>query len=146
MVNVERAAKKRRERVAVASEDYKEGVETTDKDWLTRFKEAKDRRNAQLRRAMDLGWFERGAERVGTEGWRDATLAKADRWAAGAASDLADDRYKASMSEVADCIERARKAIAGMPSNTIEQRADRARKFAIEMNKCIEEKKSAGKL
>ncbi|MCW7079299.1 MAG: hypothetical protein OCU22_09280 [Canidatus Methanoxibalbensis ujae] len=146
MVNVERAAKKRRDRVAVASEDYKEGVETTDKDWLARFKEAKDRRNAQLRRAMDLGWFERGAERVGTEGWRDATLAKADRWAAGAASDLADERYKTAMAEVADCIERARKAIASMPSNTIEQRADRARKFAIEMNKCIEEKKSAGKL
>ncbi len=137
----EKASRKRAERIAVSETYYKEGVEEPSKDWLTEFKRAKDRRNAGLRRAMDEGLFEKGAERVGTEGWKENTLAKADRWLTGATSEVAQKKYEEAMSDVEECIERARKAVEGMPTTTIEQRAERSKRFQIEMHKCMEEKK-----
>jgi len=138
---VEKAVKKRKERIAVSEAYYKEGVESPSKDWLTEFKKAKDRRNAGLRRAMDEGLFEAGAERVGTEGWQKATLNKADRWLTGASSEEANEKYESAMRDVAECIERAKKAVEGMPTTTIEQRAEKSKRFQIEMAKCMEEKK-----
>ena len=138
---MEKAVRKRKERIAVSETYYKEGVETPSKDWLTEFKKAKDRRNAGLRRAMEEGLFEVGAERVGTEGWKNATLAKADRWLTGASSEDANAKYESAMRDVAECIERARKAVEGMPTTTIEQRAEKSKRFQIEMAKCMEEKK-----
>jgi len=138
---VEKAVRKRSERIAVSEPYYKEGVEAPSKDWLEQFKKAKDRRNAGLRRAIEEGLFEKGAERVGTEGWQKATLAKADRWLTGATSDEANERYAEKMRDVAECIERARKAVEGMPTTTIEQRAEKSKRFQIEMAKCMEAKK-----
>jgi len=138
---VEKAVKKRRERIAVSEAYYREGVEEPTKDWLTEFKNAKERRNAGLRRAMEEGRFEAGAERVGTEGWKKATLAKADRWLSGATSEEAEEKYESAMADVEECIERARKAVAGMPTTTVEQRAEKSKRFQIEMAKCMEEKR-----
>jgi len=138
---VEKASKKRKERIAVSEAYYKEGVEAPSKDWLEQFKKAKDRRNAGLRRAMDEGLFEKGAERVGTEGWQRATLAKADRWLTGATSEEANEKYASAMADVEECIERARKAVEGMPTTTVEQRAEKSKRFQIEMAKCMEAKK-----
>jgi len=138
---VEKAVKKRSERIAVSEAYYKEGVEHPTKDWLEEFKKAKDRRNAGLRRAMEEGLFEIGAERVGTDGWQRATLAKADRWLSGATSAEANEKYGTAMRDVAECIERAKKAVEGMPTTTIEQRAEKSKRFQIEMSKCMEEKK-----
>jgi len=138
---VEKAVKKRKERIAVSEAYYKEGVEAPSKDWLEQFKKAKDRRNAGLRRAMEEGLFEKGAERIGTEGWKSATLAKADRWLTGATAEEANRRYEERMRDVAECIEKARKAVEGMPTTTIEQRAEKSKRFQIEMAKCMEAKK-----
>jgi len=138
---VEKAVKKRKERIAVSEEYYKEGVENPTKDWLDQFKKAKDRRNAGLRRAMEEGLFEKGAERVGTEGWQRATLNKADRWLTGATSEEANEKYENAMADVEECIERAKKAVEGMPTTTIEQRAEKSKRFQIEMSKCMEAKK-----
>jgi len=138
---VQKAVKKRSERIAVSEAYYKEGVASPTKDWLEEFKKAKDRRNAGLRKAMEEGRFEAGAERVGTEGWQEATLAKADRWLTGATSDVAQRKYEERMRDVAECIERARKAVEGMPTTTVEQRAEKSKRFQIEMAKCMEEKK-----
>jgi len=138
---VEKAVKKRSERIAVSEAYYREGVEHPTKDWLEEFKKAKDRRNAGLRRAMDEGLFEIGAERVGTDGWQRATLAKADRWLSGATSAEANEKYEEAMRDVAECIERARKAVEGMPTTTVEQRAEKSKRFQIEMAKCMEEKR-----
>jgi len=138
---VEKAVKKRAERIAVSEAYYKEGVEAPSKDWLEQFKKAKERRNAGLRKAMEEGRFEAGAERVGTEGWKEATLAKADRWLTGATSDVAQKKYEEAMADVEECIERARKAVEGMPTTTIEQRAEKSKRFQIEMSKCMEEKR-----
>jgi len=138
---VEKAVRKRKERIAVSEAYYKEGVESPSKDWLEQFKKAKDRRNAGLRRAMEEGLFEKGAERVGTEGWQRATLAKSDRWLTGAASEEANEKYETAMADVEECIERARKAVEGMPTTTVEQRAEKSKRFQIEMAKCMEAKK-----
>ena len=138
---VEKAVKKRAERIAVSEAYYKEGVEAPSKDWLEQFKKAKERRNAGLRKAMEEGRFEAGAERVGTEGWKEATLAKADRWLTGATSDVAQKKYEEAMADVEECIERAKKAVEGMPTTTIEQRAEKSKRFQIEMSKCMEEKR-----
>jgi len=138
---VEKAVKKRSERIAVSEAYYKEGVENPTKDWLEQFKKAKDRRNAGLRKAMDEGLFEKGAERVGTDGWQRATLSKADRWLTGATSAEANEKYESAMADVEECIERAKKAVEGMPTTTIEQRAEKSKRFQIEMAKCMEAKK-----
>jgi len=138
---VEKAVKKRSERIAVSEAYYKEGVESPSKDWLEEFKKAKERRNAGLRKAMEEGRFEAGAERVGTEGWQKATLNKADRWLTGATSEEANEKYAERMRDVAECIERAKKAVEGMPTTTVEQRAEKSKRFQIEMAKCMEEKK-----
>jgi len=138
---VEKAVKKRAERIAVSEAYYKAGVEEPSKDWLEQFKKAKERRNAGLRKAMEEGRFEAGAERVGTEGWKEATLAKADRWLTGATSEVAQRKYEEAMSDVEECIERARRAVEGMPTTTIEQRAEKSKRFQIEMAKCMEAKK-----
>jgi len=138
---VEKAVKKRKERIAVSEAYYREGVEAPSKDWLEEFKRAKDRRNAGLRRAIEEGLFEKGAEKVGTDGWKRATLAKADRWLTGATSTEAEENYASAMRDVAESIERARKAVEGMPTTTIEQRAEKSKRFQIEMAKCMEAKK-----
>ena len=138
---MEKAVKKRSERIAVSEAYYKEGVESPSKDWLEQFKKAKERRNAGLRKAMEEGRFEQGAERVGTQGWQSATLNKADRWLTGATSEEANEKYAERMRDVAECIERAKKAVEGMPTTTIEQRAEKSKRFQIEMAKCIEEKR-----
>ena len=138
---VEKAVKKRSERIAVSEAYYKEGVGSPSKDWLEQFKKAKERRNAGLRKAMEEGRFEAGAERVGTEGWQKATLNKADRWLTGATSEEANEKYAERMRDVAECIERAKKAVEGMPTTTVEQRAEKSKRFQIEMAKCMEEKR-----
>jgi len=145
-VDVTKASKKRKDRISVADADFRLGIADPKRDWLTEFVGAKDRRNAELRKAMDEGRFEKGATAVGTEGWKRATTEKADRWLTGAVGAQAVSTYETQMREVADCIKRAREAIKGMASVTLEQRAERSKQYQINMSKCIEEKKRAGKL
>ncbi len=70
---------------------YETGVRTTAKDWAGNAAMAASAYEAGVQEAIGRGAFQRGVSERGTSGWREATLAKKARWAAGVR--LGEPRY-----------------------------------------------------
>lgn len=62
---------------------YEAGVRTTAKDWAGNTVAATTAYEQGVSEAVGRGAFARGVSERGTSGWREATLAKKTRWAAG---------------------------------------------------------------
>lgn len=66
------------------SEDYAEGVATTDQDWATNTAAAEDRYKAGIQKAVSRGAFGKGVKAAGQDKWKKNTLEKGTRrWGEG---------------------------------------------------------------
>ncbi|MBA7613095.1 hypothetical protein ES703_20338 [subsurface metagenome] len=70
---------------------YETGVRTTAKDWAGATAGAVSAYEAGVTEAIGRGAYQSGVSARGTSGWREATLAKKDRWAAGVR--IGESRY-----------------------------------------------------
>lgn len=135
------AADRRARKISVSGEDYKDGVENPREDWLTRVKETEDKRDAELRKAIDDGRITAGAIECGTDRQIAKTLTKGvPAWATEAASPEANAAYEEKMTGVIDCVEVAKKEIAKMPETTRAQRIARSSKYQAVMGECMDRK------
>lgn len=62
---------------------YESGVRTTAKDWAGSAVAATSAYDAGVTEAIGRGAYADGVSKRGTSGWREATLAKKERWGAG---------------------------------------------------------------
>ena len=70
---------------------YETGVRTTAKDWAGSASAAAGSYAAGVQEAIGRQAYQSGVSSRGTSGWREATLAKKDRWAAGVR--IGESRY-----------------------------------------------------
>jgi len=138
---VKKIVEKRRKRVAESEDYYKDGVEHPTKDWAEEYERASERMYDAIKRAIAENLFVLGAKKRGTEGWRKATLEKADRWISGATSEEANTKFEEGIREVLDCVEEAKKKVEKLPTRTIEERAEKSKRFQIALHECMERKK-----
>ncbi|RLI80201.1 hypothetical protein DRP04_08390 [Archaeoglobales archaeon] len=138
---IKKIVEKRRKRVAESEDYYKDGVEHPTKDWAEEYEKASERMYDAIKKAIAENLFVLGAKRTGTEGWKRRTLEKADRWIGGATSEEANKKYEEAIAEVLDCVEEAKKAVEKLPTRTIEERAEKSKRFQIALHNCMERKK-----
>lgn len=67
--SLDRTVKKWSKRVAVAEDDYKEGIDNPTKDWAERALAAKKRYEEEIKKSIAEGSREKGIIRRGTAGW-----------------------------------------------------------------------------
>lgn len=123
------ATDKWQKRVAVAQQDYASGVQAAT-NWAERAVAAANRRNAGLMRAIQNNTIDAGIQRTGDAGWKAKTVAKGPtNWAAGVAK--AAPAMLAGQQKLAGYLASADAAVANMPSDTPEQRAERSRVYQL---------------
>lgn len=128
-----RTTKKWKARVAVAEDDFKEGVQNPTKDWEEQAVAAKARYEAEIKRSIAEGSRETGIKRRGTAGWQARTIAKASRWGQGV--NLAEEDFNDAMKEVLAFEEILQKKVLAMPNATLSDRLARSRFWQEEMAK-----------
>lgn len=136
------AATRRKRKIAVSGEDYKDGVENPREDWVTRVKETEAKRDAELRKAIDEGRITKGAVDCGTDRQIAKTISKGvPNWQTEAASPEANAAYESKMSGVIDCVEVAKREVAKMPETTRTQRIARSARYQAVMGECMDKKR-----
>ena len=99
-----KAAKKWKERTAVAVEDYKDGINNPRADWAQQTEAAADTWKTAITEAANKGRFAKGVTAAGTGKWKSGAITKgADRYPAGVA--VAEDDYNRAMQSVISTIE-----------------------------------------
>ncbi len=99
-----KAARKWKERTAVAVEDYREGVNNPRADWAQATEGAHDTWKAAITEAANKGSFAKGVAAAGTAKWKTGAITKgADRYPTGVA--VAEDDYNRAMQGVISTIE-----------------------------------------
>lgn len=106
-----------------ASQSYKDGVANPSKDWATNYVNSAPRMIRGLQEAIANNVPQNAVRKLGTEGWKQATLSKADRFAT--AVPTAVQNYGAVVDKVIQAGESARQAAASLPGETLEQRLQR---------------------
>lgn len=108
-----------------ASAKYTAGVQGSN-DWATPTVNALPTMIANLQAAYSSGSIQRGIESVGTAGWRNATLAKANNWLTGVSSQMAQtNMLNAVQNKLYPMIDAGLGAIANTPRGTYEQNRTR---------------------
>lgn len=134
------ARKKWEERIKISGKYMKAGVENPDNDWLDGYLAAADRRDAELKKAIDEGRLDIGAKRSGSIGWQVPTLAKGIKhWTEEAPK--AGGAYEDSMHDVLDCVEVGKASIEKMDMTSRENRAEASKQYQIAVGECMDKKK-----
>lgn len=98
------ATAKWKNRTAVATEDYRDGVTNPRTDWQQATQQAEDTWKAAIADAATKGRFGKGVSAAGTAKWKAGAATKgADRYAPGVAQ--ASDEYQQAMQSVISTIE-----------------------------------------
>jgi len=135
------ARRKFEERVQASGDFYREGVENPEVDWLAGFTAAERRLVAGIQRAIAEGRFLAGARRAGNEkGRQRTTTVGVGRWQE--AAPQAGDAYEQAMANITlPAIEEALRKVANMPSETVQQRAQKSAAFQVAMSEAVARRK-----
>ena len=102
-----KAALKWKERTAVATQDYKDGVMNPRTSWQDATANAESTWISGVQEASSKGRFKSGVNKAGNQKWQDGAVTKgADRYAPGVA--LAEQDYERAMGDVISTIESVR--------------------------------------
>lgn len=102
--------------VGAAGGRYVQGVQgVTDWAGAATAPAAVQARNAGLQRAISEGRIDRGIQAVGTQGWKNATVAKAGNWQTGVNSPLAQQRAQAGFARLFGYLQQAENDVSGQP-------------------------------
>jgi hypothetical protein len=108
--------------VQAAGGRYVQGIQQS-QDWAAAATApaAVSARNAGLSRAMANGTIERGIQNLGTTGWRNAAVAKAQNWQVGVNSPMAQQKAQAGAVKLFGFLQAGESAIAGLPRGGIDE-------------------------
>ncbi len=133
------ATDKWQKRVAVAQQDYTQGVQNAT-SWADRSVAASARRNAGLQAAISNGTIDAGIQRTGDAGWKAKTTAKGPaNWAAGVAK--AGPAMLAGQQKLSGYLSSADAAVASMPADTVQQRVQRAMTYQLAVHQAAQSAK-----
>jgi len=119
---VERWIKKQIERVRVAGDEYRAGVEAVTEAPTVKAAEKREKWLANIQAQAE--YWERRLRGISLDEWKKATLAKADRFADGVAK--AEDKIRAFVSAWAPILADIQRAVKALPDRTP---ADRERRM-----------------
>jgi len=118
---VDRWVKKQIERVSVAGDDYKAGVEAVTEAPTVKAAEKKDKYLAGVQAKVDF--WEKRLRRVSLDEWKRATIEKADRFSDGVAK--AEEKIRAFVSAWQPILAEIQRAVRAMPDKTDADREKR---------------------
>lgn len=125
---------KLKERVATSGKYHKAGMENAEVNPNEAALKNLDKMKARFNAAMDSGRTQAGMQEAANDKrWEKRVGVAAQRWEE--SSGHMTDRYLEGYDERAAAIEAAKKVIAGMPANTVEQRAERSKQYQIAVSK-----------
>lgn len=133
-VTAAQATAKWERRMATAGEDYSEGVRAVTESPTQAAAAAKSKYVAGVEAAARSGRYERGLEAVSLEEWKQKAVDKGSaRLASGAQA--AVPKMRSRMEQILRNEEEVLAIVEAMPSDTVEQRMQRALTWMMEMNK-----------
>lgn len=133
------ATEKWQRRTAQASQDYTQGIQNAT-GWADRSVAAAGRRNAGLQAAIANNTIDAGIQRTGDAGWKAKTTAKGPaNWTAGVAK--AGAAMLAGQQQLQGYLAEADAAVASMPQDTVEQRAQRAMAYQLAVHRASQRAK-----
>lgn len=136
----EEAKEKWAERIRGSGKYMKSGLEHPREDWATQAKGAKERRDAELRRAIEEDRINKGIEKAGTKKWQTRALdVGVGRWTADAPKSA--EEYKRGISDVISAVEEAKEAIKDLPETTVEERAEKSKQYQIAVSEAMKKKR-----
>lgn len=115
---------KYRTRVAASGQAYKDGVQNTSKSWSGGYARSANLMVQRFQEAVAEGRPQRAVQNLGDEGYRQKTLAKADRYAQSAIR--AADGYGSVVQDVLNAAEAGRAAANNISPDSQEARWQRA--------------------
>jgi hypothetical protein len=107
---------------------YVEGVQATTKDVTGLAVRAQSALLANFNDAVNSGRWARNLQAVGTQGWKDKSVAKAGNYSTGIAA--GSDNYSSAMQTWLPRIQQAAASVSAMPSGTLALNLARANAFA----------------
>lgn len=118
---VDRWVRKQIDRVSVAGDDYKAGVESVTEAPTVKAAAKKDKYLENVRAKVD--YWEKRLRAVSLDEWKKATLEKADRFADGVAK--AEDKIRAFVSAWQPILAEIQRAVRALPDRTDADREKR---------------------
>lgn len=102
--------------VGAAGNRYQTGIQNSG-DWAgaATAPQASQARATNWNQAQTSGHIDRRIQNLGTQGWRNATIAKAGNWQTGVNSPIAQQRAQAGATRLFGYLQQAQTAIQGTP-------------------------------
>jgi len=134
------ATDKWQRRVAQAGQDYATGIQNAT-GWADKSVAAAGRRNAGLQSAIANGTIDAGIQRTGDAGWKTKTVAKGPaNWTSGVAK--AAPAMLAGQQRLSGYLAAADAAVANMPTDTPEQRAQKSMTYQLAVHRAAQAAKT----
>ena len=111
-----------------AQAKYTSGVQNS-ADWAGAYTAAVPQMGQAIQAALAAGRFEAGAQRIGTQGWRQQTVAKAGNWGTGVNTQQAQNNYLQGYQIVQQVVGAGLNAIASLPKGSYADRRARANAY-----------------
>jgi hypothetical protein len=134
--SIQQATDKWTRRTPQAAQDYAQGVQNAT-NWAERAVAASNRRNMALQAAIQSGAIDAGIQRTGDAGWKAKTVAKGvPNWSAGVAK--GGGAYSAGLQKAYGYLAAADQAVANLPTDTAEQRAEKSRQYQLAVHRAAQ--------
>jgi hypothetical protein len=121
--NPTEVAQKYSRRVSQAQPDYEAGVKNPKRSWSQAYKDSETRMANAYSQALANGKMRRGVDRVGDQGWQQAAISKASRYAQSAQT--AGAKYAERVADIIAAGEAGASASRQIPGDTFEGRLER---------------------
>ena len=132
-MTAQQAAEKWKRRMQTAGEDYAMGVRAVTESPTAAAAAAAPKYAAGVQRSVDEGRFQRGLEKVSLQEWKDKSIEKGQaRLASGAAA--AEAKVQDTMGKIMTNVDEVLAIVERMPTDTPEQRMQRALVWMQEMH------------
>ncbi len=120
------------ESASAGQQRYTEGVQNTQVDVVGRAVAAQPKMLQNLTQAITSGRWARRLQERGTQGWKAATVAKAQNYATGIAAGR--DEYQRAMQEWLPIIQSAAASVQSMPNTSFQDSLNRMNAFATALH------------
>lgn len=117
-------SEKYQRRVQAAGPDYQAGVQNPSRSWSEGYVSSVNRMVQGFQNAVAEGKPQQGVQALGDTGWKNKTLAKANRYTESA--QVAAQGYAARAQEILQAAQAAQSAAGAIPNDTFENRIQRA--------------------
>lgn len=132
MADLARTVQRWKDSATLGQQRYTEGIQSSQVDVVARAVAAQPKMLANVTQAVTSGRWARGLQNVGTAGWKQQSLAKANNYATGIAA--GGDKYQQAMTTWLPIIDSAAASVHGMPNTSFQDSIARMTAFSTALH------------